>query len=158
MVGIMVSSALLRRNWWRDIKSDFRRRVNEFYDSLQLTNQERYLLPRADVEIDDFSEIDEELVVNLAKMEPFGNGNPEPVLKITTASVLSVRRMGADGQHVKLALRDKNGKVLQMLAFNAPEEFCREPGDEVVTWFQPTINEWQGARTVEGRLLHVEQV
>ena len=135
---------------------DFRRRVNEFYDSLQLTNQERYLLPRADVEIDDFSEIDEELAANLAKMEPFGNGNPEPVLKITRASVLSMRRMGADGQHVKLALRDKNGKVLQMLAFNAPEEFFREPGDEVVAWFQPIINEWQGARTVEGRLLHVQ--
>lgn len=135
---------------------DFRRRVNEFYDSLQLTNQERYLLPRADVEIDDFSEIDEELVENLAKMEPFGNGNPEPVVKITTASVLSARRMGADGQHVKLALRDKNGKVLQMLAFNAPEEFFREPGDEVAAWFQPTINEWQGVRTVEGRLLNIQ--
>ena len=134
---------------------DFRRRVNEFYDSLQLTNQERYLLPRADVEIDDFSEIDEELVANLAKMEPFGNGNPEPVLKIARASVLSMRRMGADGQHVKLALRDKNGKVLQMLAFNAPEEFFREPGDEVAAWFQPAINEWQGVRTVEGRLLHI---
>ena len=134
---------------------DFRKRVNEFYDSLQLTNQERYLLPRADVGIDDFSETDEELVANLAKMEPFGNGNPEPVLKITRASVLSMRRMGADGQHVKLALRDKNGKVLQMLAFNAPEEFFREPGDEVAAWFQPTINEWQGVRTVEGRLLHI---
>ena len=134
---------------------DFRRRVNEFYDSLQLTNQERYLLPRADVEIDDFSEIDEDLVVNLAKMEPFGNGNPEPVVKITTAIVLSARRMGADGQHVKLALRDNNGRVLQMLAFNAPEEFFREPGDEVTVWFQPTVNEWQGVRTVEGRLLHV---
>ena len=134
---------------------DFRRRVNEFYDSLQLTNQERHLLPRADVEIDDFSEIDEDLVANLAKMEPFGNGNPEPVLKITRASVLSMRRMGADGQHVKLALRDKNGKVLQMLAFNAPEEFFREPGDEVAAWFQPTVNEWQGVRTVEGRLLHI---
>ena len=137
--------------------SDFRRRVNEFYDSLQLTNQERYLLPRADVEIDDFSEITEELIENLAKMEPFGNGNPEPVLTIARASVLSMRRMGADGQHVKLALRDKNGKVLQMLAFNAPEEFFREPGDEVAVWFQPTINEWQGVRTVEGRLLHVSE-
>ena len=136
---------------------DFRRRVNEFYDSLQLTNQERYLLPRADVEIDDFSEITEELIENLAKMEPFGNGNPEPVLTIARTSVLSMRRMGTDGQHVKLALRDKNGKVLQMLAFNAPEEFFREPGDEVAAWFQPTINEWQGVRTVEGRLLHVSE-
>ena len=136
---------------------DFRRRVNEFYDSLQLRNQERYLLPRADVEIDDFSEIDEELVANLAKMEPFGNGNPEPVLTIARTSVLSMRRMGADGQHIKLALRDKNSKVLQVLAFNAPEEFFREPGDEVAAWFKPTINEWQGVRTVEGRLLHVSE-
>ena len=135
---------------------DFRRRVNEFYDSLQLQNQERYLLPRADVEIGDFSEITEELIENLAKMEPFGNGNPEPVVKITTAIVLSVRRMGADGQHVKLALRDKNGKVLQMLVFNAPEEFFREPGDEVAAWFQPTVNEWQGVRTIEGRLLNIQ--
>ena len=136
---------------------DFRRRVNEFYDSLQLTNQERYLLPRADVEIDDFSEINEELVANLARMEPFGNGNPEPVLTITRTSVLSMRRMGTGGQHVKLALRDKNGKVLQMLAFNAPEEFFRDPGDEVAVWFQSTINEWQGVRMVEGRLLHVSE-
>ena len=137
---------------------DFRRRVNEFYDSLQLTNQERYLLPRADVEIDDFSEITEELIENLAKMEPFGNGNPEPVVKITTASVLSVRRMGADGRHVKLVLRDKNSKVLQVLSFNAPEDFFREPGDEVAVWFQPTVNEWQGVLTVEGRLLYIEQI
>lgn len=135
--------------------ADFRQRVNGFYDSLQLTNQERYLLPRADVEIADFSEIDEELVNNLAKMEPFGNGNPEPVLKITTVAVLSIRRMGADGQHVKLTLRDQNGKALQMLAFNAPEELFCEPGQTVAAWFQPTVNEWQGVRTVEGRLLHV---
>ena len=137
---------------------DFRRRVNEFYDSLQLKNQELYLLPRADVEIDDFSEINEELIDNLAKMEPFGNGNAEPILKITKATVLSVRRMGADGQHVKLTLRDKNDVALQMLAFNAPEEFFREVGDEVSAWFQPTVNEWQGMRSVEGRLLHISEV
>ena len=43
----------------------------------------------------------------MAKMEPFGNGNAEPILKITKATVLNVRRMGVDGQHVKLTLRDK---------------------------------------------------
>lgn len=134
----------------------FRRRVNEFYDSLNLTDQVRFLQPSADVEIKDFTEITEELVEQIARMEPFGNGNPEPVLKITTSTVLNVRRMGADGQHVKLSLRDKNGKVLQMLAFNAPEEFFRQPGDQVAAWFQPNINEWNGARTVEGRLLHLE--
>ena len=134
----------------------FRRRVNEFYDSLNLTDQVRFLQPSADVEVKDFAEITEELVEQISRMEPFGNGNPEPVLKIARAVVVSARRMGANGQHVKMTLRDADGKTLQMLAFNAPESFFREPGDEIAVWFQPNINEWNGARIVEGRLLHVE--
>lgn len=137
--------------------SAFRERVNEFYRSLQLKSQEKYLLPRIDAEIDDFSEINEQLVTDFATMEPFGNGNPEPVLKINSGIVLSSRRMGADGQHLKLAVRDKNAQVLQLLAFNAPETFFCEPGDEISAWFQPTINEWNGSRNVEGRLLHLEK-
>ena len=136
----------------------FRERVNEFYRSLGLTAQDRYLLPRVDVEIDDFAEVDEQLVSDIAQMEPFGNGNPEPVLKLSHGVVLSTRRMGSDGQHVKLTIRDSGERTLQMLAFNAPETFFCEPGDEVVTWFQPTINEWNGQRTVEGRLLHLERL
>ena len=134
----------------------FRRRVNEFYDSLNLTDQVRFLQPSADVEVKDFAEITEELVEQISRMEPFGNGNPEPILKIAHAVVAGVRRMGANGQHVKIILRDANGKTLQMLAFNAPESFFREPGDEIAAWFQPNINGWNGVRTVEGRLLHVE--
>lgn len=134
----------------------FRRRVNEFYDSLNLSDQVRFLQPSADVEIKDFTEITEELVEQIARMEPFGNGNPEPILKIAHAVVAGVRRMGANGQHVKIALRDASEKTLQVLAFNAPEMFFREPGDEIAAWFQPNINEWNGVRTVEGRLLHVE--
>jgi len=59
---------------------------------------------------------------------------------------------------VKLTLRDKNDVALQMLAFHAPEEFFREVGDGVSAWFQPTVNEWQGMRSVEGRLLHLAEV
>ena len=136
----------------------FRERVNEFYRSLGLTAQDRYLLPRVDVEIDDFAEIDEQLVVDIAQMEPFGNGNPEPVLKLSHGVVLSTRRMGSDGQHVKLTIRDSGERTLQMLAFNAPETFFCDPGDEVAVWFQPTINEWNGRRTAEGRLLHLERL
>ena len=138
--------------------SDFRECVNEFYRILKLEHQERYLLPKADVEIADFSEIDEQLVTDISKMEPFGNGNPEPVLKLSRGVVLSSRRMGSDGQHVKLTIRDSGERTLQMLAFNAPTEFFCEPGDEASVWFQPNINEWNGRRAVEGRLLHLERI
>lgn len=138
--------------------SDFRQRVNEFYSSLQLNNQERYLLPKADVEIDDFSEINEDLVGKIATMEPFGNGNLEPVIKITAADIVNVQHMGTDGQHIKLSARDSDGIVIRMLAFNAPENFLCKPGDTASIWFRPVINEWQGIRSVEGELLHLQLV
>lgn len=138
--------------------SDFRQRVNEFYNSLQLNNQERYLLPKADVEIDDFSEINEDLVGKIATMEPFGNGNPEPVIKITAADIVNVQHMGTDGQHIKLSARDSDGVVIRMLAFNAPENFLCKPGDTASIWFRPVINKWQGIRSVEGELLHLQLV
>ena len=138
--------------------SDFRQRVNEFYSSLQINNQERYLLPKADVEIDDFSEINEDLVGKIATMEPFGNGNPEPVIKITAADIINVQHMGTDGQHIKLSARDSDGVVIRMLAFNAPENFLCKPGDTASIWFRPVINEWQGIRSVEGELLHLQLV
>ncbi len=134
----------------------FRKRVNEFYKSLNLTNQAQLLLPKEDVLIDDFSEVNEEFVVQLAKLEPFGSGNPEPILKINNVTVIDQRRMGSDNQHVKLEVKDSLGRRLQMLAFGAPAHFFAEPGEVVTVVFQPTLNEWNGRRSVEGRLLHLE--
>lgn len=132
----------------------FRRRVNEFYVSQKLFNQATLLLPKADVTAD-LSQITEELIAQLEALEPFGNGNPQPILQSENVLVTSLRRMGADAQHVKLEVQDGSQK-LQMLAFNAPPHFFVEPGEYVNVWYQPDINEWMGRRTVEGRLLHLE--
>jgi len=134
----------------------FRQRVNEFYKAQKLMDQPVLLLPKEDVTVERFDEVDERLLEQLLLLEPFGNGNPEPILKTTGLLVLNQRRMGADGQHVKLELRDKQGMKMQFLAFNAPGHFFVEPGERINVWFQPMLNEWQGRRSVEGRLLHLE--
>lgn len=132
----------------------FRERVNKFYRDQNLLDQASLLLPHADATTT-LDEISEVLVDQLAALEPFGNGNTQPVLATRNVLVANVRRMGADGQHVKLTLQDGAFK-LDMLAFNAPEHFFAQPGDRVHVWYQPDINEWQGRRSVEGRLLHLE--
>ena len=132
----------------------FRRRVNEFYASQRLSNQAALLLPKADATTE-LSMINEPLIEALTQLEPFGSGNPQPILRSESVLVVNVRRMGAESQHVKLELSD-NGTKLQMLAFGAPEHFFVEPGEYVTVWYQPDINEWNGRRTVEGRLLHLE--
>jgi single-stranded-DNA-specific exonuclease len=134
----------------------FRQRVNEFYRSKDLFNQAALLLPKADIVVANFSDVDEALLKELERLEPCGNGNPEPVFKSENMLVINLRRMGADAQHVKITLQDDSAKKMEFLAFNAPESFFVEPGEYVTIWFQPSVNEWQGRRTVEGRLLHLE--
>lgn len=134
----------------------FRQRVNEYFKSLNLRPQPPLLLPKEDVTVIDFSEITEELLTQLETLEPFGNGNAEPVLRAENVLVTSSRRMGADAQHVKLRVQDSAGRELELLAFSAPETWFVEPGEYVSVWFTPTLNEWQGRRSVEGRLLRLE--
>jgi single-stranded-DNA-specific exonuclease len=133
----------------------FRSRVNEYYRSLNLVNQEKFLLPREDIEIRELGGINEALIAELSLLEPFGSGNPEPIICVRDVTVFYMRRMGSEAQHVKLEIGIEN-ETMQFLAFNAPEHFFVEPGTRVSVWFQPTLNEWQGRRSVEGRLLHLE--
>ncbi len=132
----------------------FRERVNKHYRDQQLSDQAALLLPTADA-IAEFTHVTEELVELLETLEPFGNGNSQPVLKSSDVTVRYIKRMGADSQHVKLDVQSESGQALQLLAFNAPENFFVTPGTKVEVWFHPDINEWQGRRSVEGRLLHL---
>jgi single-stranded-DNA-specific exonuclease len=132
----------------------FRKRVNQFYADQKLMNQAMLLLPRADTDADP-SELTEELVAAIDQLEPFGMGNPQPVLKSLNAVVTRIRRMGAESQHVKLSLKFERTEI-DMVAFSAPNHFFVEPGQTITVWYTVDVNEWQGRRSVEGRLLHIE--
>ncbi len=135
----------------------FRERVNKFYDEQGLTHTQeaKKLLPLEDAlaEIDD---VGEELVAKIAALEPFGKGNPQPILCSQHLVVLHVRRMGNDGQHLKIKVESVRMGVMEFLAFNAPEHFFVDVGAKISVWYQPDINEWMGRRSIEGKLLHIE--
>ncbi len=133
----------------------FRKRVNDFYRQQKLSNQADLLLPQADSEAA-FADLQEALIDEIKQLEPFGSGNPQPVLKSTNVVVTNQRKMGADNQHVKLSLQ-MDGRTIDMVAFSAPPHFFVEPGEIVTVWYTVDINEWNGRRSVEGQLLHLEQ-
>lgn len=133
----------------------FRKRVNKFYTDKNLLNQAALLLPVADTN-GELEELSESLVAELATLEPYGSGNPQPIIRINDVLVMNVRRMGDSNQHVKLTLQDGNGRKIDALAFSAPQYFFVEPGARIHVWCTVEINEWNGNRSVEGRLLHLE--
>ncbi len=133
----------------------FRRRVNDVYRAQELHDQPALLLPTADTEAR-LDEVTVAVVEELGRLEPFGNGNPQPIVKTTAVRVMNVRRMGDAAQHVKLTVTDEAAVSLDLLAFNAPDHFFVEPGAVVTVWYSPDSNAWRGAKTAEGRLLHLE--
>jgi single-stranded-DNA-specific exonuclease len=135
--------------------NSFRKKVNDFYKNQKLKNQKLLLNPKADADAGLF-EVNEDLVELISSLEPFGNGNPQPILKTDNLTVVDIKKMGDNNQHIKIELKDEDGCRLKFLAFGAPEHFFVDIGAKVNVWYYIDINEWQGSRTVEGKLLHLE--
>lgn len=135
---------------------NFRTMVNKYYDDLNLTGQEKYLEVAEDLTLTDLSEVSVEEIEELAQLEPYGEGNSEPVMLLANMEVAEVRKMGAEGQHLKLTLRDKQGRTVPVMAFFAPEEWLKiEPTQKVSVKAHLEINEWQGAKSPEGRIISI---
>jgi single-stranded-DNA-specific exonuclease len=136
----------------------FREAINEFYHSLQLSDQLRHLQPVADVHIRDFAHVNTALIAELKLLEPYGHGNPPPIFHIPEAVVMERRLMGADKQHLKLKVRDGRKRSFSVVGFNLAEKVLADAGDVVELWVELIENEWRGAVSIEGRLLRAEQL
>ena len=133
----------------------FRERLNDYYHSLNLGDQSKYFIETPDLELTDFSDLTLELLDDLKSLEPFGPGNEEPIFCLKDVQIVNLTRMGADRNHLRLDLRDKNGKTLKLVAFFAPEKwFNLDPDyDHITPIVKLTENEWSGVKSVEARLL-----
>ena len=134
----------------------FREKINEYYNSLNLKDQDRFLKHHADIDIDSLKDFNLDLIEDLSQLEPFGPGNEEPIFCLKNAEIADSRRMGQDGTHLRLDLRAKDGASIKSVAFSAPDAWFHLYDDELYNFLiQPTVNEWNGTRSVEARLLDV---
>ena len=139
-----------------DKLDDFRRAVNEYYLGLNLCDQERFLTVQEDLVVEEFDEISLDLMDELRKLEPYGEGNPEPVFLLPEVRVAEAAKLGEKQNHLRLVVWDKNGRSLKLMMFRAPEEYLHLQGGEIVNvWINLTENNFRGTRSVEGRILRL---
>ena len=136
----------------------FREQINEYYRSLHLPDQSKYLTCQADLDLTDFSELNLELLDELKQLEPYGPGNEEPIFRLKNVQLAGVTRMGAERNHLRLDLRDKNGKYLKLVAFFAPENWLQlDPEfDRIEPLVKLTENDFNGVKSVEARLINLD--
>lgn len=80
---------------------------------------------------------------SLTQLEPFGNGNPQPVFGLFNMELSTVTPVGGGG-HLRLTL-EKNGAVITAMRFNTkPEELPYHIGDKIDLAVQLEAREFRG--------------
>jgi single-stranded-DNA-specific exonuclease len=94
-----------------------------------------------------FRQITPDVYHEIARMEPFGEGNPQPIFCSGPVEVRSARAVGANGSHLKLFLA-QGGVALGGIAFRMGELAEKLPSLVDVA-FQITMNNWNGKSRLE---------
>ena len=94
------------------------------------------------------------LVETLAKVGPFGSGNPEPRFVITNATIAHADPVGQDQSHLRLSLTDETRRRLNGIAFRAVETdmgqaLIHHGGAPFHVSGKIRINTWQGRSSVQ---------
>jgi single-stranded-DNA-specific exonuclease len=102
------------------------------------------------------SDISFELYNEICRFEPFGAGNPKPVLAIDDADLKSIRKVGKTGNHISFVL-SKNGKEVPVIGFgkiNMLEKVLAKPSAYAVML---SLNEFNGKKSIQLILQNVEE-
>ncbi|MBA3947553.1 MAG: single-stranded-DNA-specific exonuclease RecJ [Herpetosiphonaceae bacterium] len=109
------------------------------------------LVPRIhyDAELN-LNQVSYDLITQLAQLEPFGQGNAQPVWVSRGVQVVDTRTMGTDQQHLKLRVREGRSDIIEVVAWrqgHRQAEF-RNAGQLDLAYTMED-NEWQGRHRVQ---------
>jgi single-stranded-DNA-specific exonuclease len=99
-----------------------------------------------------FSDINEQVMSEFARLAPFGPGNPRPKFHTGPVAIVDGPRLLKD-RHLKMSVK-QNGRVLRAIQWNAAEHNDRLTSlkDGVEIAYTIDENEYQGAKYVELRI------
>lgn len=136
---------------------ELRREVNRVADKHILDDD--YDTPTLDIDAEcTLDQIDFATVNWLHCMEPFGEGNPQPVFMASDVTVVGTPNVVGRGKgHLKLKLR-QGDVVHEAIGFSMGPEAEKIPsGDSIQIAFTPTFNEWRNQRTIQLEIKDIQR-
>ncbi len=105
-----------------------------------------------------FSAIDFDLITALADLEPHGMANPRPKFVAYAAAVADVSVVGKNGDHLRLRLAQGN-TTFDAIGFGLGANWhgVLNPGDLVDIVFEPDINEWNGRKDIQLKIVDIKK-
>jgi single-stranded-DNA-specific exonuclease len=98
-------------------------------------------------------EVTRDLMDELAMLEPWGHANAEPTLIALGVEVRDARRMGREGQHLKLHVAEPGCDAVEAVLWNAgPHADSIGIGDRLDVCFSPQVNTYNGRERMQLRI------
>lgn len=101
--------------------------------------------------------LDADLWEDLLRCEPFGQENARPIFCVRRVFIAKADRI-SEGKHLRLQCLAPSGKSLKLMGFSfAKEAWSPATGEWADVAFHLSMNEWQGQRTLEGRIVDLKK-
>ncbi len=136
----------------------FSQKIDEHVANILEEVPEPYI--SADMEIS-LNDVTLELIDLITALEPFGEGNAEPVFVIRSVVVADVRVVGSTGAHVKMVCADPHDARLRIdaIGFFMKEKFQNIiQNDHVDIIARIQKNEWNGRVSVQLQMLDILKI
>ena len=97
-----------------------------------------------------FDELTVDLMRDIERMAPYGQGNPEPRLGAKGLEVASLRPVGKN-RHLKLRLRQAKNLFFDAIAYGKADLLMQKvrTGSHIAAVFSPRFNTWNGMTNIE---------
>jgi len=133
-------------------------KFNDLYTKLEYLAtdlDESLFCPQLEVDLSlNIEEINLELFNNINKLKPFGSGNPEPVFVTHNCVIVERKMIGSGNIHVKWTVEDEFGKRVEALGFGM-NQIDINIGDKVSLVFKLHINDWNGKKKIELKVIDI---
>lgn len=134
---------------------EFKKRISKIVNS---NLKEEDIVPIIDVDMEiDLESIDWDLYGILEEFSPYGEGNWQPKYFSKNLEVVSIDRLGKDQSHLRLSVKHNSNEVKKMIGFKFGD-FSEKIsiGDMVDIVFEVGINEWNGNRELEIKIIDIK--
>lgn len=122
----------------------------------KLSDEDLVSVLKIDCEVN-LEEVDWKLFELLEKFAPFGRGNSEPCYLARGVKVAGIQPVGQNGQHLRLMVAHKTAAVRKTIGF-CFGNWCEKikVGDALDIVFKVGINEWNGNRELELKIIDLK--
>jgi single-stranded-DNA-specific exonuclease len=140
-----------------DVRQNFEKKLNAYIEeALKGVKLEPTLGIERKVNI---SELDFEMLEQLEKFAPYGEGNSKPLFLLEDVEITAIDKIGKESTHLRLLVKQDTPILYKMLWFGKAKEWADvlKVGEKVDVVCEMGINRWNGSKEFEFKVVDMKQ-